>query len=75
MSLGIIGGQSQPQTGAQILSRLKAVAGEGSGLDADTVRGQPPPYGEQVVPGLPSGIPLNGGMPFRNSYVNALFRN
>ena len=77
MSLIVSGGSSQPiPTPAQILARLLAVDGEASGLDADMVRGQTPPYAEMAAPGLPSGIPLMPtSQPFRNNYPNSLFRN
>lgn len=75
MSLIVIGGTSGINA-AQLLALIRQVDGEGSGLDADTVRGQTPLFAQEAAPGLPTGIPL-----FRtataptHTYLRSLFRN
>lgn len=61
---------SRQLSAAEIQARLGTVS-----LDAATVRGQTPDYAQQIVPGLPSGIPTTlSGHLVRNTYVNSLFR-
>lgn len=67
---------NQPLPAAAIIAVISVADGEGSGLDADRVRGQAPVYAQQAAPGVPSGIPLMPtALPFRNNYPNSLFRN
>lgn len=63
-------------TGAQIIARIGAADGTGSGLDADTIRGEGP-LGTPAIPGGTSGIPLFGQIfqPARQSpYPASLFK-
>jgi len=62
---------------AQILARIKTVAGPGSGLDADTIRNWSPAVSPIGLGGAPTGIVISPTpqVAQRNTYTASLFRN
>ncbi len=50
--MSAIAQHSEPLSAAQLLARIKSVGGQGSGLDADTVRGLGPDSSPFAVGGM-----------------------
>ncbi len=75
MTLAVSGGSSQIISAARILALLAGSDGVGSGLDADTLRGEGP-QGTPALPGGSGGIPMYGQVFSRrpDAYPASLFR-